>query len=166
MPLLSPKSYSKLHIVPSLMALARMNIPLRGIDLSPIVLKEEARVLHEDPNAAPRQAVPESTLSWAYSGISSVWGTATSYLRSPPEVEKKPTATPRDIDDIAGGRVPNVLLELSTAILKYCVTTEGIFRRSAKVSTSGPLLIPGNPITSSAAAVQSPRSTAAPGRLG
>lgn len=95
LPLLSPKSYPKLHIVPSLLALARAAIPLRGVDVPLSTLAEEARVLREHPQLAiPRSGMASfglmntlgqqggvlGGLGWGVSAISSAIGTANSYL--------------------------------------------------------------------------------------
>ncbi|KAL1409632.1 hypothetical protein Q8F55_003628 [Vanrija albida] len=95
LPLLSPKSYPKLHIVPSLLALARAGIPLRGVDVPLSTLTEEARVLREHPQLAiPRAGMASfglmntlnqqggvlGGLGWGVSAISSAIGTANSYL--------------------------------------------------------------------------------------
>ncbi|ODN96949.1 hypothetical protein I350_07924 [Cryptococcus amylolentus CBS 6273] len=50
LPLLSPKSYSKLHPLPSLLALYYTHdVPLTGIDLSLAVLESEGRALRDHP---------------------------------------------------------------------------------------------------------------------
>lgn len=105
------------------------------MDLPLTTLQEEARVLQEQPDAAPQLAVPtpESTLSWGYSALSSVWGTAASYFGVGAVPVTAPGTWSRDIDEIAKDGVPPILLDLTKVILEHCVSTEGIFRRSAKV---------------------------------
>ncbi|WVQ80980.1 hypothetical protein IAT38_003087 [Cryptococcus sp. DSM 104549] len=101
LPFVSPKSYSKLHPLPSLLSLYHAHhVPLKGIDISLPVLEAEARVLRDRPDllpplpdAPPRPAYPaarppmnrapssESSLaSWGYQTLTSAVGTAASYL--------------------------------------------------------------------------------------
>lgn len=130
LPLVSPKSYSKVHIVPSLVALTHFNVSLRGMDLPLSTLTEEARVLHENPDAARRSSItnaagrrasitplprspsprpspppaPEGIAWGTLSALTSVLGTATSWLH--PGVAEALSDKPqqrywaREIDDI------------------------------------------------------------------
>ncbi|OCF59805.1 hypothetical protein L486_02478 [Kwoniella mangroviensis CBS 10435] len=102
-PFISPKSYSKLHPLPSLLSLYHAHkVPLKGIDISLSVVEAESRVLKERPDIIPptpptrgknvgTEAVPtlkridsESSLaSWGYQTISSAMETAASYLPIP-----------------------------------------------------------------------------------
>lgn len=133
-----------------------MDLPLR-------TLGEEARVLAENPNAARRSSVtdavgrrysasrppvPEEGASgWgAFSAISAALGTAASWLH--PNVNAAINDRPgqtywaREIDEIVAenlGHVPRVLTVMGRAILQYCTTTEGIFRRSSN-SSLAPIL--------------------------
>ncbi|OCF43759.1 hypothetical protein I317_02363 [Kwoniella heveanensis CBS 569] len=96
-PFVSPKSYSKLHPLPSLLSLYhRYGVPLKGIDLTLAVLEAEARLLRERPDLIPplhgrasktnarpklaREASDSSLASWSYHALSSAMTTAVSYL--------------------------------------------------------------------------------------
>ncbi|WWC97213.1 hypothetical protein V866_004092 [Kwoniella sp. B9012] len=102
-PFVSPKSYSKLHPLPSLLSLYHTHkVPLKGIDISVAVLEAEARILKERPDIIPlapptrgrhvgAEDVPKlkridsesSIASWGYQTISSAMETAASYLPIP-----------------------------------------------------------------------------------
>ncbi|BEI96957.1 hypothetical protein CcaverHIS631_0205460 [Cutaneotrichosporon cavernicola] len=145
LPLASPKSYGKVHTVPSLLALTHFNVPLRGMDLALQTLGEEARILAENPNAARRSSVTSSAApseeagAWgAFSALSAALGTAASWLH--PNVSAALNDKPgqaywaRDIEVIVaenGGHIPRVLAVIGKAILDYSTATQGIFRRSS-----------------------------------
>jgi hypothetical protein len=152
-PLVSPKSYAKLHTVPSLLGLARRGVSLAGIDLPLATLMEEARVLREDPNAAnPHANAYGHAAGVLHAPAAGWWGSVTSLLPWGEAPVALPAAalddkvtvaaadTPywsEDIDVIVErdeGRVPRALRDLTSAILLHCTSTEGIFRRSAYVS--------------------------------
>ncbi|WVQ93915.1 hypothetical protein IAU59_000993 [Kwoniella sp. CBS 9459] len=96
-PFISPKSYAKLHPLPSLLSLYHTyHAPLKGIDLTISALEAEAKVLRERPNLIPplhgrsskpdvrpkleREASDSSLASWSYHALSSALTTAASYL--------------------------------------------------------------------------------------
>lgn len=148
------------------MALTHYKISLRGMDLPLSTLAEEARILHENPTAARRPSVSAAmgiggpgglsgvgappaesggalgTLGWGFSALTSVLGSATSWL-SPAvtealDKEERERYWAREIDEIVkenGGHVPRVVSAIGSAILLWCADTEGIFRRSANVSS-------------------------------
>lgn len=149
--------------MPSLLALTHFNVSLRGMDLPLSTLAEEARVLADNPDAARRSSITnaagrrpsvtpiappsppvpavETGIAWGtFSALTSVLGTATSWLH--PGVAEALTDKPqqkywaREIDDIVAenqGHVPRVVGAIGNAIITHCTTTEGIFRRSANV---------------------------------
>ncbi|WWC57970.1 uncharacterized protein I303_100505 [Kwoniella dejecticola CBS 10117] len=166
-PFISPKSYSKLHPLPTLLSLHHTyGVSLRGIDISPSVLSTESRILKERPDLLPplsikrddRQAsgsVPalkrmdsESSLaSWGYHTISSAVETAASYLplplpqfgaSSPSQCDPLSKVAAghwnRNLDELiaeCGGNIPPLLVQLRKVILRECLGTEGVFRRSS-----------------------------------
>lgn len=141
-PLLSPKSYSKLHPVPSLLALKqRHGVSLAGIDLTLPVLEEEARQLRENPPG-------HTAASWT-EAISSGLSFASTYLPIPrfstlsPNTEYAPPGvsgegswrrSPQDMVAACEGKTPKIISTLCQVILEHCAKTEGIFRRSSNVS--------------------------------
>ncbi|WVW81631.1 hypothetical protein I302_103626 [Kwoniella bestiolae CBS 10118] len=160
-PFISPKSYSKLHPLPSLLSLHHTHgVSLKGIDISLPVLEAEARVLRDRPDIIPPTPSKEGTssapklkrmdsessiASWGYQTISSAVETAASYLPLPrfgvdsyhrPALESAGNKGywGRDLDELTkecGGNVPPLLVELGKVILKECTTTEGVFRRTS-----------------------------------
>ncbi|ORY31981.1 hypothetical protein BCR39DRAFT_524925 [Naematelia encephala] len=154
LPFLSPKSYPKLHPLASLLQLpATYGVSLKGIDITLDVLKEESRVLRERLDKPERSNAPaysekpsqDTDGSWGYGTISSMLGTAGSYLSLPrfgsdgslPATTEafirgkgywKRTAEAIMAD--FNGKTPKLLIDLSQVILHECTTTEGIFRRS------------------------------------
>lgn len=151
LPLVSPKSYAKLHTIPSLLSLSRRGVSLAGVDVPLPTLLEEARILRENPDGAnaPEHAAESSgAFGWGYSAVTSMFGGVGSYFHL---TEAKTASSPlpqlppywgQDIDHIvadAGGKVPRVLRDLAVAILNYCTDTEGIFRRSASSDLIPPL---------------------------
>lgn len=100
MPLLSPKSYSKLYPVPSLLTLYyQYGVSLKGIDVTLPVLEAESQALKDDPNllsfALTLSQVPlgedsrqmlkrsssgQSSSLWSFQALSSVVDTAASYV--------------------------------------------------------------------------------------
>nr|XP_031863737.1 uncharacterized protein CI109_000989 [Kwoniella shandongensis]KAA5530809.1 hypothetical protein CI109_000989 [Kwoniella shandongensis] len=161
LPFLSPKSYPKLHPLPSLLSLHYTHsVSLKGIDVSLPVLEAEARILRSHPNIVPtrtprapavRPSIKKhdsdsSIASWGYQTISSAVGTAASYLPIPTfgfgaesngMMDDTATAAGywgRDVTSLVndcGGRIPPLLVQLRKAILSECVRTEGVFRRGS-----------------------------------
>lgn len=141
-PLLSPKSYSKLHPVPSLLSLKqRHGVSLAGIDLTLPVLEEEARQLRENPPG-------HTAASWT-EAISSGLSFASTYLPIPRFSISSPNtkfAPPGGLEEsswrrsaegmvaASEGKTPNIISTLCQVILEHCAKTEGIFRRSSNVS--------------------------------
>ncbi|KAL7419964.1 hypothetical protein Q5752_004927 [Cryptotrichosporon argae] len=142
LPIISPKSYPKLHIAPSLSALGS-HLPLRGIDITPALLLEEARAVRTR-RAATLSALPPTLAgtaaeprAWAYATISGALASASSYLRAPQVAVVDPLELGARglhggrVSDLApGGHVVGVLVELARVILNDCAGIEGIFRRS------------------------------------
>jgi hypothetical protein len=154
-PLVSPKSYAKLHTVPSLLGLARRGISLAGINVPLVTLNEEARVIREHPNAANGHTATNIAVHSAPSGW---WGSMASFLPwghsndpgavpAQPQPHQQSVVAPisteptvpywsQDIDvlvEMNGGHLPRALKDLGVAILEHCTTTEGVFRRSPNV---------------------------------
>ncbi|WWC66983.1 uncharacterized protein I206_100890 [Kwoniella pini CBS 10737] len=141
-PFISPKSYSKLHPLPSLLSLYHTHgVSLKGIDISPSVLSTESRILKELPDLLPakpalkRMDSESSLASWGYHTISSAVETAASYLGMAQghdlEKEDKRGYWGRELDDLLRDSIPPLLSDLRRVILGECVTTEGVFRRSS-----------------------------------
>ncbi|OXG44027.1 hypothetical protein C359_01133 [Cryptococcus neoformans Bt120] len=102
-PLLSPKSYSKLYPVPSLLALYyEHGVTLKGIDITLPVLEAESQALKDDPEllsfALTLSQVPlgedsrpmfkrssnsQSSSLWGFQALSSMVSTAASYVGLP-----------------------------------------------------------------------------------
>lgn len=156
-PLVSPKSYAKLHTVPSLLGLARRGVSLAGIDLPLVTLIEETRVLREHPDAANGHAATNAAVHGSQTGW---WGSVTSAFGWGAEAQQDQSdwgvktesdaasiakidkaVVPfwsQDIDDILGSdsRLPRALRDITAVILRYCTDTEGVFRKSASVRAS------------------------------
>ncbi|WRT63479.1 uncharacterized protein IL334_000384 [Kwoniella shivajii] len=94
-PFVSPKSYAKLHPLPSLLSLYHIHaVPMKGIDVSLPVIEAEARMLRERPDLLPlvppkngfnapplRRGDSQTSLaSWGYQTVSSAMGAAAAYL--------------------------------------------------------------------------------------
>ncbi|WVR03411.1 hypothetical protein IAU60_000402 [Kwoniella sp. DSM 27419] len=103
-PFISPKSYSKLHPLTSILSLYYDHrVPLKGIDLTLEAIEEEARILADRPELVPgparsspsirgavitrpkldRQTSDASLAGWSYQALSSAVSTAASYLPLP-----------------------------------------------------------------------------------
>jgi hypothetical protein len=159
LPFLSPKSFHKLHPLPSLIALYHTHhVPLRGLEPTPEVLLEESRVLRERPDLHPvasrREAWRDEAhrahrgdASWTGT-VRGVVGAAGSYLTlprwgGPLELEKEVQGrrgywgrSAEELVSEANGKVPKLLVDLRKAILGQGTTAEGVFRRTSNVSTS------------------------------
>lgn len=153
-PLLSPKSYGKLHPLSSLLALSHTyGVPLSGIDITMPVLQQEASLLRDRPDLIPtrcrggyQRPKMEERVSWTGT-ISSSISYATSYLPfsqylSDSNEKRAIDTVPRglwgrtasEVLDDTNGKLPRALMGLRDAILTHCTGTEGVFRRSSNVS--------------------------------
>lgn len=152
LPLVSPKSYPKLHPLPLLLSLARdYGVSLSGVSIPMSVLHEEARWMKCRPDLRlERSSYPlpgekeVDTESWSGT-ISSTFTYATSYLpflRSQADIPDVDAGSHNnglwgrrieDIMDESAGQIPAALTDLGQAITKHCTQTEGIFRRSSNV---------------------------------
>ena len=150
LPFLSPKSYSKIQPVPTLLSLyLAQGVPLYGIAPTLEVLHEEARAMRARPDSSRTSRRGPSPKADSSGGtFASTLSAASSYLMMPrsgvtvpdPSLEGPKRGEGywgRSLDDLvseAGGKVPRLLDELSRVILGECTTTEGIFRRASNVS--------------------------------
>lgn len=161
LPFLSPKSFHKLHPLPSLLTLYHTHhVPLRGLEPTPEVLLEESRILRERPDLHPvasrREAwrdearhAQRGDASWTGT-VRGMVGAAGSYLTlprwgGPLELEKEVQVQGRrgywgrSVEELVSegnGKMPKLLVDLRKAILGQCTAAEGVFRRTSNVSPS------------------------------
>ncbi|KAK4685204.1 hypothetical protein P7C73_g4952, partial [Tremellales sp. Uapishka_1] len=141
-PFLSPKSFSKLHTLPSLLSLGAYSVPLTGIELSLADLSEEARTSRAHPAISPLNPTWGST-------ISSTLGTMSSYLPIPrfsdePILRKERSGgyfgrTADEVIEESSGEIPKLLKDLRRVILEESAEVEGVFRRGSNSELLRPI---------------------------
>jgi len=148
LPFISPKAYSKLYPLQSILSLHTPHgVSLQNIKVTLPVLEEEANHLAQQPGDTSTTAGERfptndrKDTSWASSLVSTVT-LAGSYLNLiGSHIRDESTLAKgywkRDLDSLIsdfGGRIPPLFEELRKVILTECTSTEGIFRRSTQVS--------------------------------